>query len=51
MGPSLLPPTPELRARAALASRILDLYIVPIQVGVGVGLGEWQGQGGGGRPG
>eukprot|EP00887_Chlorella_sp_A99_P005155 scaffold40.g5155.t1 len=31
-GPSLLPPTPEARARAALAARILDLYITPVQV-------------------
>lgn len=30
-GPSLLPPTPEARARAALAARILDLYITPVQ--------------------
>jgi hypothetical protein len=30
-GPDLLPATPELRARAALAARILDLYITPIQ--------------------
>ena len=29
VGPSLLPPTPEARARAALAARILDLYITP----------------------
>lgn len=33
VGPSLLPPTPELRAKAHLAARILDLYLVPIQVG------------------
>lgn len=31
VGPSLMPPTPELRARAALARRVLDLYITPIQ--------------------
>jgi glutathione S-transferase len=30
-GPDLLPRTPEARARAALATRILDLYITPIQ--------------------
>lgn len=30
-GPDLLPRTPEARARAALAARILDLYITPIQ--------------------
>lgn len=34
IGPSLLPPTPELRAKAALVARILDLYITPIQVRV-----------------
>ena len=32
VGPSLLPPTPEARGRAALASQILGLYITPIQV-------------------
>lgn len=32
VGPALLPPTPELRAKAALAARINDLYITPIQV-------------------
>ncbi|KAI3431581.1 hypothetical protein D9Q98_004631 [Chlorella vulgaris] len=31
VGPSLLPPTPEARARAALAARILDLYVTPLQ--------------------
>lgn len=31
VGPSLLPPTPEARGRAALASQILGLYITPIQ--------------------
>lgn len=30
-GPTLLPPTPELRARAALAARVMDLYITPHQ--------------------
>lgn len=30
VGPSLVPPTPELRARAHLASRIHDLYIQPL---------------------
>lgn len=30
-GPDLLPETPELRALAALAARIHDLYIVPVQ--------------------
>lgn len=30
-GPSLVPPTPELRARAALVVRILDVYINSIQ--------------------
>ena len=29
--PSLQPPTPELRARAALAVRLHDLYIAPVQ--------------------
>lgn len=32
VGPSLLPPTPELRAKAQLAGRIHDLYIQPLQV-------------------
>lgn len=31
VGPSLLPATPELRAKAALAARLHDLYIAPIQ--------------------
>ena len=31
VGPGLLPPTPELRAKAALAARLHDLYIAPIQ--------------------
>lgn len=31
VGPSLLPPTPELRAKAQLAGRIHDLYIQPLQ--------------------
>ncbi|KAL4440204.1 hypothetical protein ABPG75_003205 [Micractinium tetrahymenae] len=31
VGPSLQPPTPELRARAHLARRVHDLYIQPIQ--------------------
>lgn len=31
-GPSLLAATPELRAKAALATRIHDLYIAPVQV-------------------
>ena len=31
VGPDLLPQTPELRAIAALASRIHDIYIAPIQ--------------------
>lgn len=30
-GPSLIPETPELRARAALIARIHDMYIAPIQ--------------------
>jgi hypothetical protein len=31
IGPDLLPPTPELRAKAALAARIVDLYICSVQ--------------------
>ena len=31
-GPSLLATSPELRAKAALATRIHDLYIAPVQV-------------------
>lgn len=33
VGPSLQPPTPELRAKAQLARRVHDLYIQPLQVG------------------
>ena len=44
VGPDLLPPTPEARARAALVARIHDLYIAPVQ-GAGV-----RGSGRGGRP-
>lgn len=39
VGPSLLPPTPELRAKAQLASRIHDLYIQPLQASLCAGVG------------
>ena len=46
VGPTLMPPTPELRAKAALAARIHDLYIQPIQVSTagrqGGRKGSWQ---------
>lgn len=35
-GPSLRAATPELRARAALATRVHDLYVAPVQVPGGV---------------
>jgi hypothetical protein len=38
-GPSLRAATPELRAKAALATRVHDLYITTIQVGRGEGMG------------
>jgi hypothetical protein len=31
-GPSLTAPTPELRAKAALAARVHDIYITTVQV-------------------
>lgn len=44
VGPSLIPPTPELRAKAHLASRIHDLYVQPLCVLCWAGLGwGWAG--------
>jgi hypothetical protein len=40
-GPSLRAATPELRAKAALATRVHDLYITTIQVGLVSGLVCW----------
>ena len=40
-GPSLLAETPELRAKAALVTRIHDLYIAPVQVGRGARSSWW----------
>ena len=33
VGPSLIPDDPETRAVAALATRVHDLYLVPVQAG------------------
>lgn len=39
-GPSMSASTPDLRARAALAARIHDIYIAPIQAKTTIGLGQ-----------